>query len=115
MLSGQYSLPIDAAKQWLLTATAAGAAVEYQPGLSQPGNLLSGVGGGFGYKSKSGSWEFILSYSYGFQAIRPDGRGGQNIGFLFQFDLEARNRSRQPYIDIEGPAKSQGLFHLFNN
>lgn len=115
LLSGQYSLPIDAAKQWLLTATAAGAAVEYQPGLSQPGNLLSGVGGGFGYKSKSGSWEFILSYSYGFQAIRPDGRGGQNIGFLFQFDLEARNRSRQPYIDIEGPAKSQGLFHLFNN
>ncbi len=115
LLSGQYTLPLDSAKQWLVTATATGAAVDYIPGLSQPGSFNSGVGTGFGYKSTSGAWEMIVSYSYGFDAIRSHGRGAQNIGVLFQFDLEAQNRSRAPYIDIQSPYKSRGLFRLFNN
>ena len=115
LLSGQYTLPLDSSKQWIMTATATGAAVDYIQGLSQPGDLHSGVGAGFGYKSKSGAWELITSYSYGFDAIRNHGRGAQNIGILFQFDLEARNRSHAPYIDLESPYKSRGLFRLFNN
>ncbi len=112
LLTGQYTLPLDAAKQWILIATASGATVDYVSGLSQPGKMHSGVGAGFGYKSKSGSWELIASYSYGFDAIRSHGRGAQNVGVLFQFDLEARNRSNRPYIDIESPYKSRGLFRL---
>ncbi|MEO5802174.1 MAG: hypothetical protein ABIR24_01485 [Verrucomicrobiota bacterium] len=110
LLSGQYSLPLDAAKQWNVTASGTIATVDYVSGLEQPGSTHSGAGLGVGYRSKKNTWEIIVGYSYGFQAIRNHGRGAQNIGLIFQYDLEARHKG--PYFDIESPYKSRGLFRL---
>lgn len=110
LLTGQYSLPIDSEKRWNLTANASVAAVNYVSGLEQPGNLHSGVGMGVGYKSPK-DWQIIVGYSYGFDAIRSHGRGAQSVGLIFQYDLEARQRSRV-LLDIDSPYKSRGLFRF---
>ncbi|MDB6121799.1 MAG: hypothetical protein JWQ71_792 [Pedosphaera sp.] len=87
LINGSYSLPLDKAKRWSVTAVASSAAVDYLPGLSQPGNWNSGVGGGITYRSFSEAWQVFLGYSHGFNAIRTDGRGANSVGFLVQFDL----------------------------
>ncbi len=111
LLSGQYSIPIDPDKRWNVTAMATVAAVDYVAGLSQPGNVHSGAGLGIGYKSPK-AWQFILAYSYGFNAMRSHGRGAQSIGLIFQYDLEARYRSHV-LLDPDSPYKSRGLFRIF--
>jgi hypothetical protein len=110
LLSGQYSLPLDAEKRWNVTAVGTIAGVNYISGLEQSGRTHTGAGLGVGYRSKKNMWEIIVSYSYGFQAIRDHGRGGQSIGLIFQYDLEAH---RGRYFDIDSPYKSRGLFRLF--
>jgi hypothetical protein len=113
LLSGQYSIPIDEDKRWNVTAIGTVASVNYVTGLSQPGHVHSGAGLGIGYKSPK-NWQTIVAYSYGFDAIRNHGRGAQSIGLIFQYDLEARQRSRV-LIDPEGPYKSRGLFRIFGD
>lgn len=113
LLNGQYSLPLDEAKLWNLTAAGSIAAVDYVSGLSQPGKTHSGAGLGIGYRSRTDSWEINVGYSYGFEAIRSHGRGAQNINLIFQYDLGARKRSRASYNDIESPLKAGGKFGLF--
>jgi hypothetical protein len=85
LFSGNYILPIDPAHHWNLTATVATAYVDYLPGLEQPGNWNSGVGGGLFYSSPT--WRVMVGYGYGIDAIRSHGRGAHSIGFLLQFDL----------------------------
>jgi hypothetical protein len=87
LLNGNYSIPLDAKKRWALTAVGSIAVVDYLPGLEQPGQWNSGVGGGITYRSNSGAWQAMLDYGYGFQAIRDNGRGGQSIGILIQLNL----------------------------
>jgi hypothetical protein len=87
LLNGNYSIPLDAKKRWSLTAVGSVAVVDYLPGLAQPGQWNSGVGGGITYRSTSGAWQAMLDYGYGFQAIRDQGRGGQSIGILIQLNL----------------------------
>ncbi len=110
LFSGVYTLPLDPAQDWCLTAFASSAAVTYLPGFEQPGNWNSGVGGGLTYRSPAKVWEVQLGYAYGINAIRSDGRGSHSVGLLLQIDLEARrrlNRSRfDPGFD---PTKSHGL------
>lgn len=113
LFSGQYSLPLDEAKRWNLTAVGTIAEVDYISGLEQPGGTHSGAGLGIGYRSKNNTWEVIVGYSYGLDAIRHHGRGAQNIGLLFQFDLEAKKRGT--YIDIDSPYKSRGLFRILGD
>ena len=50
-------------------------------------------------------------YGYGFQAMRPDGRGGQSINILCQFDW-GRYKSA-PIPDAVQPGTARGLFQLF--
>jgi hypothetical protein len=111
-LSGEYAVPLDAAKHWSLTTYGAIAELDYLPGLSQPGHLNSGAGLGLAYHG--GSWQVQTSYGYGFQAIRDGGRGGQNIGILVQFDLEAHHRAN-PIANPNGPNQSRGLIHFLQN
>jgi hypothetical protein len=85
--TGQYTLPLDAAKRWSLNPIGSVATVDYVPGLAQPGHFNSGAGIGLGYRSTSGAWQAVASYGYGFEAIRSSGRGGQSIGILLQIDL----------------------------
>ncbi len=106
-----YWLPIDSAKRWSFTAFGGVAGVDYLSGFEQADRWLSGVGAGVGYKAAQDVWQVVLAYAYGFNALRSDGRGGQSIVLLFQFDFEARRRaaaypSLAPVLD---PERSRGL------
>jgi len=90
-LSAQYSVPLDAGHLWSVTPMGAVAALEYVPGLGQHGSVNSGVGVAFGYTSRSGVWQVMLDYGYGFEAQRAEGRGAQSIGILCQINLGARH------------------------
>ena len=97
--NAQYTIPLDAAKRWSLNPIGSIATVDYAPGQAQPGHFNSGAGIGLGYRSRSGAWQALASYGYGFEAIRSDGRGGQSIGLLLQIDLEARHPNRPSKLD----------------
>ncbi len=111
-LNGEYDVPLDTAKHWNLITYGAIAGMNYLPGLSQPGHLNSGLGLGIAYHG--GSWQVQTSYGYGFEAIRDDGRGGQNIGILLQFDLQAHHLAN-PIVNPAGPNESRGLIHFLQN
>lgn len=111
-LSGEYALPLDAAKRWELLAYGAAAELDYLTGLSQPSHLNSGVGLGMAYHGRV--WQVQASYGYGFEAIRDGGRGGQSIGILLQYDLEAHHRANT-IVNPNGPNESRGLFHFLQN
>ncbi len=102
LFNGNYSLPLDHAKRFSLNAVASTAIIEYLPGLEQPGDWNSGVGGGLTYTSTSGAWEVLLDYGYGIDAIRDHGRGAQTIGILVQINLD---RTKTQYYD---PNNSSG-------
>jgi hypothetical protein len=97
--TAQYTLPLDASKRWSLNPIGSVATVDYLPGMAQPGHFNSGVGIGLAYRSRSGVWQALAGYGYGFEAIRSDGRGGQSISILLQIDLEARHPNRPSILD----------------
>jgi hypothetical protein len=97
--TAQYTLPLDTAKRWSLNPIGSIATVDYVPGLAQPGHFNSGAGIGLGYRSRSGVWQALASYGYGFEAIRSDGRGGQSIGILLQIDLGSRHPNGPSKLD----------------
>jgi hypothetical protein len=84
---GFYSIPFGPSKQWNVNAVAATAVVDYVGGLEQPGHWNSGVGGGIGYTAKNRRWRALLTSSYGIDAIRSNGRGGYNLGTMFQYNF----------------------------
>jgi len=97
--NAQYTLPLDASKRWSLSPIGSVATVDYLPGMAQGGHFNSGAGLGLGYRSRSGTWEVLASYGYGFEAIRFEGRGGQSLGILVQIDLEAAHPGRPSKLD----------------
>jgi hypothetical protein len=90
VMSAQYTQPLDAAKTWTLSPMASLAEVDYLPGTGQPGNFNSGAGLGVGYRARSGVWQVMANYGYGFQAIRSGGRGAQEIGIFCEINLRAK-------------------------
>jgi hypothetical protein len=97
--NAQYALPLDASKRWSLNPIGSIATVDYVPGMAQPSHFNSGAGIGLGYHSRSGVWDAVASYGYGFEAIRSNGRGGQSIGFLLQINLEGRHPGTPSGLD----------------
>jgi hypothetical protein len=94
-------------KRWNLDVNASSAVVDYLPGESQPGNWLNGVGGGILYHSPSDRWKIMLTYAYGIDAIRSDGRGANSIGMLLQWIWEKRTaRNSIPRSPNSGAAGS---------
>jgi len=87
LLNANYLLPLDPKKRWDLDLNASSAFVDYLPGESQPGNWLSGVGGGLLYRSPSDRLKIMATYGYGIDAIRSQGRGANSVGILIQLDL----------------------------
>jgi len=87
LLNSNYLLPLDPQKRWDLDLNASTAWVDYLPGEEQPGNWLSGVGGGILFHSRSDRLKILLTYAYGIDAIRSHGRGANSIGILLQLDL----------------------------
>jgi hypothetical protein len=87
LLNANYLLPLDKSRRWNLNVNASSTVVDYLPGEGQPGNWLSGVGGGILYRSPSDRFKIMVAYAYGVDAIRSHGRGAQSIGLLMQWDL----------------------------
>jgi hypothetical protein len=114
LLSGLYSLPLDDHGRWTLAAFGATAIVDYLPGMEQPGDWHSGLGGGIGFRSANKAWQCMVGYAYGVDAIRDGERGAHTVGILAQVDLEARRRpsTAEPAV---APMRSRGLFRLFRN
>ena len=108
LAAGEYSLPLDARKRWNLVIVGATAAVDYLPGLEQPGHWQSGIGGGLLYRSAP--WQVILGYGYGVDALRSNGRGAHSIGVLVQIDIE---KTKAALFRPQSPFRSRGLFRLF--
>lgn len=104
LLGGNYSIPLDPKDRWNLNLTAATAGVDYLQGLRQPGDWLSGVGGGILYKASS--VKVMVGYAYGIDAIRTGGRGAHSIGFLMQFDL---GHAKSALLNPEEPGRWRGL------
>jgi hypothetical protein len=115
LFNGLYWLPIDSAKRWSVTAFGGVAGVNYLAGFEQADRWLSGLGAGVGYKAAQDVWQVVLAYAYGFNALRSDGRGGQSLVLLFQFDFEARRRAEAyPSLDpVLDPERSRGLERIF--
>jgi hypothetical protein len=111
-LSAKYGLALDPHKHWELLGYGALAELDYLPGLSQAGHLNSGVGLGLAYHHNS--WQVQGSYGYGFEAIRDDGRGGQSIGILLQYDLQERH-NENTILNPNSPNESRGLIHFLQN
>jgi hypothetical protein len=111
LLNANYLLPLDEKKRWNVDVNVASALVDYLPGESQPGNWLSGVGGGILYHSRSDRWKIMLNYAYGIDAIRSHGRGANSVGLLVQFDL-GRKHSRN--FNSTQPSQWRGWQHLFD-
>ncbi len=110
LVNGQYNLPLNHAKTFSLTTFAGSAMITFLPGMGQPGHWNSGVGGGLGYESPSRSWQMTLSYGYGIDAIRSNGRGAHTLNLVFQYDLEARYRSQSEAVRSRmNPNKFRGL------
>jgi hypothetical protein len=114
--TAEYTVPLDPNHQWTHTPLATVADVDYLPGAGQPGNFNSGVGVTAGFRSKSGVWQTMVSYGYGFEAIRDGGRGGQSVAIMCQIDLTTHPGHSQlspgatPY---QGPSVFQFLRDLF--
>jgi hypothetical protein len=109
LLGANYILPLDRRQRWNLDLTGATAWVDYLPGLQQPGNWNSGVGGGILYQSPS--WKFLVGYGYGVDAIRSHGRGAHSIGCLLQLDL---GRTKGALFDSQSPWRWRSFQHMFD-
>jgi hypothetical protein len=87
LINASYLVPIAPNQRWNLEFNGATAGIDYLPGTGQAGNWISGVGAGIMYRSPSNKFKCIVSYAYGINAVRSDGRGTSSINFLIQVDL----------------------------
>lgn len=112
LLGGSYSVPLDRKQRWAVIGEAATAGVDYIPSLAQEGRWHSGAALGIVYRSPSDSWQLIVSYGYGIDALRDGRRGAHSVGFLLQFDLD---QARIPMFEPgQNPIRSRGLQRLFD-
>ena len=111
---GQYSFPLTPKKNLRLSLYGGGARVDYLDGLEQPGGWHSGAGGGLTFISPTGAWMTTVLYAHGFDALRKDGQGANQIGLIFQWDLEAKKRGKSRFFTPEvNPYGSRGGERLF--
>jgi len=104
LFSGSYAVPLDKRQRWNITVNAGTAAIDYLPGLEQPGHWRSGVGGGVFYTTRT--WRVMVGYGYGIDAIRSHGQGANSIGLLIQFDLEP---AKEAFFKPEPPGRWGGF------
>jgi hypothetical protein len=108
LFGGNYLIPLDPNHQWNVNILAATAVVDYLPGLAQPGNWHSGVGGGILYQSSS--LKVMVGYAYGVDALRDGGRGAHSIGFLMQVDM---GHAKQELFNPQQPNRWRGFQRVF--
>jgi hypothetical protein len=108
LLTLQYSIPLTSDERWELTGIGATAAVDYLPGLEQPGNWHSGLGGGIVFHTRNERWHVRALYGYGVDAIRTAGRGAQSLTLLVQYDFGA------PPESVPGEGRFRGFIPRVN-
>ena len=114
LFNAQYSFPLTPRKNLRFMFYGATANVDYLAGLEQPRHWNTGAGGGLTFISPHGSWMITLLFSHGFDAIRNDGRGANQVGLLFQWDLEAKKLGKSRFFTPEiNPYRSRGGERLF--
>jgi hypothetical protein len=114
LLNAEYSFPFTPQKNWRLTFYGAMAPVDYLDGQEEPRYWHAGLGGGVTYVSPRGAWFASLVYGYGFNAIRKDGYGANQVGLLFQYDFDAVRRYRfRRFEPNVSPYTSKGGERLF--
>jgi hypothetical protein len=111
LLNANYLVPLDPGNLFDLDLNASTAVVDYLPGESQPGNSLTGVGGGILYHTPSNRLKLMLNYAYGIDAIRASGRGASSVGILFQIDLGRMNSEN---FNRPQPLPTHGWQRFFN-
>jgi len=94
LLNINYLFPLDLEKRWNINLNWSTAVVDYLPGEAQPGNWLSGAGGGIQYRTPDSRFKIMLTYAYGIDAVRDGGRGAHSVGLLLQMDL-GKMRSKE--------------------
>jgi hypothetical protein len=111
LFNANYLVPLDPGKLFDLDLNASTAVVDYLPGAEQPGNSLTGVGGGILYHTPSNRLKLMFNYAYGIDAVRANGRGASSVGMLMQIDLGFRNSNKftQPQ-----PLSLHGWQRFFN-
>jgi hypothetical protein len=92
LFNANYLLPLDRSQRWNFDMNASTAVVDYLPGTGQPGNSLTGVGGGIFYRAPSDRLKIMFDYAYGVDAMRTHGRGANSVGILLQWDLGPAHR-----------------------
>jgi hypothetical protein len=97
--NAEYSVPLTADRTWRISPMGALAMVDYLPGTAQPGAFNSGAGLAFGYRARSGTWQIMATYGYGFEAIRDNGRGAQAVGIFCEINLHARRPGEPTRLD----------------
>ena len=85
---GAYDVPLIPDHRLEFRLEAATAHVDYLNGYQQTSDWQTGVGGGLTFAPKNKSFEIVLRYGYGFNAIRNGKEGAQSIGLLFQYNFE---------------------------
>ncbi len=90
---GAYDVPLIPDHRLDFRLEAATAHVDYLNGYQQTSDWQTGVGGGLTFAPKNKSFEIVLRYGYGFNAIRNGKEGAQSIGLLFQYNFEARKKT----------------------
>jgi hypothetical protein len=69
--------------------------VDYLPGFEQSGHWHTGVGPALSFTSRSQVWRIIVSYGYGFNALRDGHEGAQSVGLLYQYNFEQRKHRNE--------------------
>jgi hypothetical protein len=114
LLNAQYSFPLTPNRNWRLAFYGATGGVDYLGGLEQPGRWHSGVGGGVSYISPTGAWMASVIYGHGIDAIRSDGRSANQVGFILQYDFDAKPHGRSRFfMPGVSPYRSRGGEQLF--
>jgi hypothetical protein len=114
LLNGEYSFPFTPNKNWRFSVHGAGALVDNLDTHAEAGQWHAGVGAGVTYVSPRGAWLVSLVYGHGFQAVRHNESGANNVGILFQYDFDATKKF--PYRRFEpsiSPYSSRGGERIF--
>lgn len=96
LLNGNFSVPLGRQFEFIVQGSTAW--VDYLPGLALDSPHLSGAGGALGWTSQNGSWHVLLSYGYGFDAVRGEREGAHCVGILLQYDVEHGGLPKLPNL-----------------
>jgi hypothetical protein len=99
LMGGSYAIPLDPARHWELAVGGVTGNVDYTSGMEQAGNWNSGVGGSLTFNSSSQAWEVVLTYGYGIDAVRTQGRGANSVAIMVQLNLERGGLPRWKFFD----------------